>query len=205
MEWLARNLPHDLFRDKNSILMAAGAALLVAVVAFIWEIAGFGSGGKAEPVEDSSPAAQEELPREYHESPTASEILATIDHAKPGLKDDVREAYLGRRIRWTVRLSSMCKMPSGNEACSTCTMFMLSGTQFKAVSVCFDINIDAHPFLKTARVNEMFTVEGIIQDFPLADVVRLKEIHSIRRAVAERPVNPPASSVHTAGSVPRAG
>lgn len=205
MEWLTRNLPHDLFHDKNSILMAAGAALLVAIVAFIWEIAGFGSAGNAEPMGDSSSAPQEELPREYHESPTASEILAAIVHAKPGLKDEVRESYLGRRVRWTVRLSSTCKMPSGNEACSTYTMFMLSGTQFKAVSVCFDVNIDAHPFLKTARVNETFTVEGIIQDFPLADVVRLKEIYSVSRAAAERPVSPPASSAHTADSWPHAG
>ena len=75
----------------------------------------------------------------------------------------------------------MCKLPSGNEACSTYTMFMLSGTQFKAVSVCFDIDIHAHPFLKTARVNEAFTVEGTIQDFPMADVVRLRDIHAFTR------------------------
>jgi hypothetical protein len=203
MEWLAQNLPHDLFRDKESIALAAGVALLVAVLAFVREIARSASARK-EPARDS-PAPQEELPREYHESPTASEIIATIDHAKPALKDGVRESYQGRCVRWTVRLSSMCKMPSGNEACSTYTMFMLSGTQFKAVSVCFDVDIDAYPFLKTARVNEAFTIEGIIKDFPLADVVRLRDIHSIQKAAAERPVNPPASSAHTAGSWPRAG
>jgi hypothetical protein len=79
-------------------------------------------------------------------------------------------------------------------------MFMLSGTQLKAVSVCFDVDIDAHPFLKTARVNEMFAVEGIIKDFPLANVVRLEDIRGIQKAAGERPVNPPASSAHTAGS-----
>jgi hypothetical protein len=192
MEWLAQNLFLNLFRDKQSILLAAGVALLVAVVAFVWEIAGFGSAGAKEPAGDS-PAPQEELPREYHESPAAFEIVAMIDHAKPELKDDVRESYLGRRVRWSLRLSSMCKMPSGNEACSTYAMFMLSGTQFKAVSVCFDVEINAHPFLKTARVNEAFTVEAIIKDFPLADVVRLKDIQSVQKATSERRVNPPAA------------
>jgi len=204
MEWLARNLPHDLFRDKESILWAAGVALLVAIAAFVWEICGFGSARKQEPVAFFSPAPEEELPREYSPSPTASEILAAIDHAEPELKDLVRKDYLGRRVRWKLRLSSMCKLPSGNEACSLYSMFMLSGTQLKAVSVCFDIDIHAHPFLKTARVHERFTVEGIIQDFPLADVVRLRDIHTIQKASSERSVNPPASSAHT-DSLPRAG
>jgi hypothetical protein len=156
-------------------------------------------------VADSSAVPKAEPLREYRESPNASEILATINHAKLELKDGVRETYLGRHVRWTLRLSNMCKMPSGNEACSIYTMFMLSGTQFKAVSVCFDIDIHAHPFLKTARVNEAFTVEGIIQDFPMADVVRLRDIHSIHKAVAESSVNPPASSAHIADSWPHAG
>lgn len=203
MEWLAQTFPHDLFRDKDSLLLAAGVALLVAVVAFIWEITGFSS--VREPMAESSPAPEKEPPREYDESPTASEMLAAIAHAKPELKEGVRKSCLGRWVRWTLRLSSMCKLPSGNEACSISTMFMLSGTQFKPVSVCFDVNIDEYPFLKTARVNQAFTVEGIIQDFPLPDVVRLKDIHTIRKAAAERPVNPPASSAHKADSVPRAG
>jgi hypothetical protein len=192
MEWIARILALDLSRDKEWMLLAAGAALLVAVLAFVREIARSSSARKA-PQHDSCSAPQEELPREYYESPTASEILATIDHAKPELKDGVRKSYIGRCVRWAVRLSSMCKMPSGNEACSTYTMFMLSGTQLKAVSVCFDIDIDAHPFLKTARVNQAFTVEGIIKDFPLADVVRLKDIQTVQRAVSERSVNPSAA------------
>ncbi|MGC2211316.1 MAG: hypothetical protein WA532_14510 [Candidatus Korobacteraceae bacterium] len=203
MEWLTRNLPHELFLDRESILLAGGAALLIVTIALVWEIAGFGSA--REPVADSSPAPEVEPPREYRESPKASEILAAINHAKPELKDGLRENYLGRHVRWTLRLSSMCKMLSGNEACSTYTMFMLSGTKLKAVSVCFDIDIHAHPFLKTARVNEAFTVEGIIQDFPMADVVRLKDIHSIRKTAAERSINPPASSAHTADSLPHAG
>ena len=187
------------------MVLAAGVALLVAMVALVREIARSGAARGSKLTADSSTDPQEALPQEYQESPTASEMVAAIAHAKPGLKEDVRDGYLGRPVRWTLRLSSMCKLPSGNEACSTFTVFMLSGTQFKAVSVCFDLDIHAHPFLKTARVNEAFTVEGVIQDFPLADVVRLKEIHSIRRAVAERPVSPPASSAHTADSVPRAG
>ncbi len=202
MEWLTRNLPHELFLDRESILLAGGAALLIVTIALVWEIAGFGSA--REPMADLS-APKVEPPREYRESPKASEILAAIDHAKPELKDGVRETYLGRHVRWTLRLSSMCKMLSGNEACSTYTMFMLAGTQFKAVSVCFDVDLHAHPFLKTARVNEAFTVEGTIQDFPMADVVRLRDIHAIHKAVAERPINPPASSVHTVDSLPHAG
>jgi hypothetical protein len=174
---------------------------LVVLLTLIWKTAGsllFGRNEEA--TEDSTSAPQEELPLEYHESPTASEIIATIDHAEPSLRDDVRNIYIGRGVRWTVRLSSMCKMPSANEACSTYTILMLSGTQLKAVSVCFDVDIDAHPFLKTARVNEMFIVEGIVQDFPLAEVVRLKDIRSIQKAAGERPVDPPASSTQTAAS-----
>jgi hypothetical protein len=187
---------------RNNWIAAAEVVSLVVLLTLIWKIAGcFLSGRrKAEAAEDSTSAPREELPREHHESPTASEIIATIDHANPSLKDDVRDIYVGRGVRWTLRLSSMCKMASGREACSNFTMFMLSGTQLKAVSVCFDVDIDAHPFLKTARVNEMFAVEGIIKDFPLANVVRLEDIRGIQKAAGERPVNPPASSAHTAGS-----
>jgi hypothetical protein len=198
---------------KEWIFSGVGVVLLVAVLQFVSKTVGFPSSylrpREKDPITPDASALHEGLVQSvesgYHETPTPSEIIAAIDDAKPFLKDSVRKSYHGLRVRWTLRLSSTCKMSSGNQRGSIYSIFMLSGTQLHAVSVCFDVNIDRCPFLKTANVNEVFAVEGIIQDFPFGTVVRLRDIRTIQRVSQEHSVSPPASSIHIEDSWPRAG
>ena len=115
---------------------------------------------------------------EYHETPTASEVIATVRFAEPASRAGVRQGYCGRRVRWTLRISSVEKTGAAGF-----THHVIMFEQATVIGTThFFVNIGDFPLLQAARKDELFTVEGAIHDIQDNGLVGLTDVRAIQRA-----------------------
>jgi hypothetical protein len=140
----------------------------------------------ASPVDSSlqpvAPVAEEtSVEPVYQERPTPFAIVAEVCGLQPPARESAEQSYRGSRVRWKLRLAGI----SGQEESGAVHAVKMYPDARSALGcgVYFGVNLDEHPELKAAQKDEIFLVEGTIENVSGMDI-DLSEIRTVQKAAA---------------------
>jgi hypothetical protein len=127
---------------------------------------------------DAAPEpAAEALPSGYKEIPSPAAIVAEVCSLQSPVRERVEESFRGARVRWKLRLAAISEEAGSVHSVRMCP----NARSALYCGVYFSVNADEYAVLHSAQKDEIFVVEGTIENVEGVDI-DLKDVGTIEKA-----------------------
>ncbi len=126
--------------------------------------------------------ASELLPEaapERRQAPEPSSIVADVCSLQSPVRERVAQSYRGMRVKWALRLAAISEAEQAGEIHSV-RMYPNARSPFSC-AVYFGVNLEEHPELQAAHKDELFWVEGTVENVDGTDI-DLRDVQAIAKA-----------------------
>jgi hypothetical protein len=127
---------------------------------------------------EASQSLSEEAP-ERRQAPEPSSIVADVCSLQSPVRERVAQSYRGMRVKWALRLAAISEAEQAGEIHSV-RMYPDARSPFSC-GVYFGVNLEEHPGLQAAHKDELFVVEGTVENVDGTDI-DLKDVQAIAKA-----------------------
>ena len=113
----------------------------------------------------ASRPADEVQASQYRSHPLPEEIFRELDGCPPYGRTAAAASYVGLRVKWYVKLLDVSSLREGE-------FYVMAHTPglFRPPQICFDVQMEQYPELKTAKREQGMWVRGEIERVSILDV-----------------------------------
>jgi len=147
-----------------------------------WDVWSSFAPGANHAVAGNPSLASELLPEaapERRQAPEPSSIVADVCSLQSPVRERVAQSYRGMRVKWALRLAAISEAEQAGEIHSV-RMYPNARSPFSC-GVYFGVNLEEHPELQAAHKDELFWVEGTVENVDGTDI-DLKDVQAIAKA-----------------------